>query len=90
MTVMYRIRNKTDHTRYVKGTPTYNQYDKVGRIFPTIGQLRTFISSCLNGTDWKARKISEWEIVEVELTEKSVKGVHEIIKPEKLIELLKK
>ena len=47
------------------------------------------ITGCL-GSDWKARKISEWEIVEVELTEKEVKGIHEIIKPEKLVELITK
>lgn len=89
MTVMYRIRNKNDHTLYVTGTPTYNSYCKIGRIFPTIGKLRTFITGCL-GSNWKARKISEWEIVEVELTEKEVKGIHEIIKPEKLVELITK
>lgn len=90
MTVMYRIRNKEDHTKFVIGTPGYNSYDSIGRIFPTIGKLRAFISGCLNGTSWKSRKIPEWEIVEVELVDKQVKGIHEIIKPEKLIELLKK
>jgi hypothetical protein len=31
-----------------------------------------------------------WEIVELELVELSVKGVHEIIKPEQLVKMLTK
>ena len=90
MTVMYRIRNKEDHTKFVIGTPGYNSYDSIGRIFPTIGKLRAFISGCLNGTSGKSRKVHEWEIVEVELVDKQGNGIHEITKPEKLVELLKK
>tara|TARA_R110000868_G_scaffold139065_1_gene353793 strand:- start:178 stop:309 length:132 start_codon:yes stop_codon:yes gene_type:complete len=38
----------------------------------------------------QSRKISDWEIVELELSVKEVKGIHEVITQKKLIELLTK
>jgi hypothetical protein len=35
------------------------------------------------------QSFSEWEIIEFRLAEHAIKGVHEVIKPEKMIELLK-
>jgi hypothetical protein len=83
--IIYKIRN-TVTGNYLTGTPTYHSWDKDGRIFLTLGKLRTFLTIILKAK----RAVSNWEIVELELTEQSVKGVHEIIKPEQLIKLLTK
>lgn len=86
--IYYKIRKKgTD--LFLKGTPTYHSYTKEGRVFQKIGGLRTFLSNILSN-DYRSRDIGDWEIVEYELTESAVKGVHEVIKPEKLIQLLKR
>lgn len=91
MTTYYKIRKREDPELYVKGTPYYHSYDKIGRIFQKIGQLRAFITGVMNNSRRSSNgSISDWEVVELEMVEKSVKGVHEIIKPEKLVELLKK
>lgn len=74
---------------YVTGTPTYNSYDKCGRIFQKIGRLRTFLTLVMNDKH-RCHRISEWEVVEIEMVVKEVKGVHEVITQKKLIELLTK
>ena len=84
--IVYKIRNKNNPEKFLTGTPTYNSWDKTGRMFQTIGKLRTFLTNALKGN----RNIGEWYIVEYELAEVSVKGVHEMIKPEQLIKLLTK
>ena len=97
MTTFYKIRYKDDPEKYIKGTPVYQSYDKTGRTFQTLGQLRTFLTGVMNADSYYARqdetprnRIANWEIVELEVTEKSVKGVHEVITPKKLKELIMK
>ena len=84
--VVYKIRNKNNSELFLTGTPTYNSWDKTGRMFQTIGRLRTFLTNSIKAS----KKIGEWDIVEYELTEASVKGVHEMVKPEQLIKMLTK
>ena len=84
--IVYKIRNKNDSSKFLKGTPTYNSWDKSGRIFLTLGKLRTFLTNSLKGNS----NVGNWDIVEYELTELSAKGVHEMIKPEQLVKMLKK
>jgi hypothetical protein len=84
MQTFYKIRLKDNPDRYVKGSPSYLSTDKSGRIFQSMGKLRTFITLTLN----IKRDISNWEIVEFGLHEKSVKGVHDVITSKKLVELL--
>ena len=83
--IVYKIRNRNDPDKFLAGTPTYHSWDKTGRMFQTIGKLRTFLTNTLKNK----RNVSEWDIVEYELNELSVKGVHEMIKPEQLMKLLK-
>jgi hypothetical protein len=92
MTVYYKIRYKDDPEKYVKGTPYYQSYDKTGRIFQTLGQLRTFLTGVMNadGRLAEQNRVSEWEVVELEMVVKEVKGVHEVITPKKLMSLIKK
>lgn len=84
--IVYKIRNKSNSELFLTGTPTYHRWEKTGRMFQTIGKLRTFLTNALKGNG----NIGEWYIVEYELAEVSVKGVHEMIKPEQLIKLLTK
>jgi hypothetical protein len=84
--IVYKIRNKNNSELFLTGTPTYHSWDKTGRMFQTIGKLRTFLTNSLKGE----RNVGNWDIVEYELTEVSAKGVHEMIKPEQLIKMLKR
>ena len=87
--IYYKIRCKDNPAMFVSGTPNYNRYDNIGRIFQKIGSLRSFLTIVMNDQQ-ESRKISDWEIVELEMVIKEVKGVHEVITQKKLIELLKK
>lgn len=96
-TVMYKIRRKDDPELFLKGTPAYHSFDKSGRIFQTLGQLRTFLTNIMSTDDRVNRiekrhqnRVADWEIVEIEMVVREVKGIHEIITAKKLMELLKK
>lgn len=91
--IYYKIRKKDDPELYVKGTPYYHSYDKTGRIFQKIGQLRAFLTGVMNSDSRKdigRNRVAEWEVVELEMIVKDVKGVHEVITAKKLKELLMK
>jgi hypothetical protein len=97
MTTYYKIRYKDDPEKYIKGTPAYQSYDKTGRIFQSLGQLRTFLTGVMNQDDWDVKhggnsrnRVANWEVVELEMVVKEVKGVHEVITAKKLKELLLK
>lgn len=84
----YKIRRKSNPEMFVKGTPYYLSYDKTGRIFQKLGQLRTFLTGVINAN--RNGSMDDWEIVELEMVPKNVREVHELIKPERLVDLLKK
>jgi hypothetical protein len=84
--IVYKIRNKNNSEQFLTGTPAYHHWDKTGRLFQTIGKLRSFLTTSMKGR----HNASNWDIVEYELNELSVKGVHEMITPKKLIEMLTK
>ena len=95
--IMYKIRKKDDPEMFVKGTPYYLSYDKTGRIFQKIGQLRSFLTSVINADtryskidETHINRIADWEVVELEMVVKDVKGVHEVITAKKLKELIMK
>jgi len=96
MTTMYKIRYKDDPEKYIKGTPAYLSYDKTGRIFQTLGSLRSFLTSVMNtdgrnnkyGDGEYSNRVANWEVVEIEMVVKEVKGVHEVITAKKLKELI--
>ena len=89
--IYYKIRLKSNPEMFVKGTPYYLSHDKTGRIFQTLGKLRTFLTSVMNADARMERsRMSDWEIVELEMIVKEVKGVHEVITAKKLKELLMK
>lgn len=95
--IFYKIRRKDDPELFVKGTPYYLSYDKTGRIFQKIGQLRMFLTGIMNGDEHhnrnstnKLNRVADWEVVELEMVIKDVKGVHEVITAKKLKELIMK
>lgn len=100
MITYYKIRYKDDPEKYIKGTPAYLSYDKTGRIFQSLGSLRSFLTSVMN-TDGRNNRygdksgghhnrVADWEVVELEMVVKEVKGVHEVITAKKLKELIMK
>lgn len=97
MTTYYKIRYKDDPEKYIKGTPVYQSSDKTGRIFQSLGQLRTFLTGVMNTDEWNARnggtsqnRVANWEVVELEMVVKEVKAVHEVFTAKKIKELLMK
>lgn len=91
MTIFYKIRKKDNPELFVKGTPYYQSYDKNGRIFQSLGQLRTFLTGVMNADDRGDRnRVAEWEVVELEMLVKDVKSIHEVITAKKLKELIMK
>lgn len=91
--IYYKLRNKDNPEIFVRGTPRYQSYDKIGRIFQSLGQLRTFITGVMKeDSSYKSKRssVSDWEVVELEMVIKEVKGVHEVITQKKLMELLTK
>lgn len=91
--IYYKIRKKDDPEMYVSGTPYYQSYDRTGRIFQKIGPLRTFLTCVMNSdsrSDSGRNRVAEWEVVELEMIVKDVKGIHEVITSKKLKELIMK
>lgn len=83
----YKIRRK-GYNMYSKGTMYYQWSDK-GKTFDTLGKLRSYITRCIK-SDYMRQFLGEFEVVELTVEQTAVKGLHEIVKPEKLMELLKK
>lgn len=84
----YKIRKKSDPTQFRKADGTWNTS---GKVYDTLGKLRAVITQHLNSTsDYYRGKIQDWEIVEYEVCVKDVKQLIDIVKPEKVWNLLKK
>jgi len=96
MTTHYKIRSK-ESGLYSKGKAAMVVYsiddhcsgywNKTGKIWPSLGSLRTHFNAVLG----HGRGIPEsWEVVELEVIEKSVKSPIDWIDPNKLIKILSK
>ena len=86
----YKIRSRSLDL-YLKGTPGYSHWDKEGRLFTSIGQLRSFMTSTMNQSDSRNPiDPNDWEIREYSMTLLDCKKVMDVIKPEKIIQLLKR
>lgn len=95
----YKLRKKDDPLLFVRGTPMYQSYDSKGRVFQSLGAIRTFITGVMSsdgsynkytsGSVHKNR-VADWEVVEYEIVERETKAIHEIITAKKLKELLMK
>ena len=84
----YKIRNKHNPELFRKADGTWNTS---GKVYDTLGKLRAIITQHMNSTsDYYRSKIQDWEIVEFEVRVKEVKQLIDIVKPEKVWNLLKK
>jgi hypothetical protein len=84
----YKIRKKSDPELFRKADGTWN---KSGKVYDTLGKLRATITNKMNSYFDSVRgEIQDWEIVEYEVRVKEVRQLHEIVKPEKVWDLLKK
>lgn len=88
MMTYYKIRKKSQPELYRKADGSWN---KSGKVYDTLGKLRAVITQHMNSTSEHYRgKIHDWEIVEFEVTVKEVKQLIDIVKPEKVWDLLRK
>lgn len=86
--IYYKIRKK-GHPDLFRTKDGY--WNKSGKVYDTLGKLRTTITLSMNSSySSVCEQVNDWEIVEFEVVEKEVKQVHEVIKPERLVELLGK
>lgn len=86
--IYYKIRSKKNPDFFRKSDGSWN---KSGKVYDTLGKLRATITNKLNSYYGSVREeVDDWEIVEFEVVERDVKQVHELIKPERLMQLLSK
>ena len=84
----YKVRKKgSNPAEYSKGT-MYRQWSTKGKTFDTLGKLRSFLTRCMHD-EYMLKTMHEFEIVELEVRVLNIKQVHEVVKPEKIMELLK-
>ena len=90
----FKIRHKKTG-RYSKGGTYVNAegnngywVEKGGKTWDTLGKLRAHITSHISRY-YGATDMSDWEVIEYKCVPTDIKMVHEIVKPEKLVELLK-
>jgi len=87
METHYKIRHRVTGL-YSKGT-AYNQWSEKGKTFDTLGKLRSYITRCLND-DYMCKFLGDFQVIEYEVQQSAVKELHDIVKPEKIMELLKR
>ena len=66
-------------------------WNKSGKVYDTLGKLRATITLNMNSySEYAREKVKDWEIVEFEVRVKEVKQLIDVVKPEKVWDLLKK
>jgi hypothetical protein len=96
MVIKYYVIRHKETGRYIKGTPAYHGwFVDDPRLFPSIGRLRSFITSVLKLNKHRRENwpqlcddVSTWVIDEMVLTATDTKQLHEIVTGKKLVELL--
>jgi hypothetical protein len=84
----YKIRKKSNPEYFRKADGTWN---KSGKVYDTLGKLRTTITLNMNSySEYTREAVKDWEIVEYEVTVKSVKHLADVMDPKKIFELLSK
>lgn len=77
----YKIRNKNNKELFRQANGTWS---KDGKVYTTIGKLRSMLTSTIRGHGIP----DDWEIVEFEVFEKSVKRPDEVLTRDRFLELL--
>lgn len=86
--IYYKIRSKKDPSLFRTSSGAWNSS---GKVYDTLGKLRTLITTKINSySDYSRQEIANWEIIEYEVQEKAVKGVHEIITAQRMMDYIKK
>lgn len=82
----YKIRKRSNPSLYrlAGSRPSWN---KTGKTWDAIGKLRAMITNTIN-SNYYNEDLSDWEIVEYEVTESSAKPVHEVMSQKNLLTLL--
>ena len=84
---VYKVRHA--ETRLFHAAGIYTRWDTVGKTWDTKGKLRTMITCALN-TNYSHNDFGNWEVIEYEVIERSVRPVHEMVTADKIMELMKK
>lgn len=87
MTTYYKIKNKS--TGLYKSAGSYGGWHKEGKTWTNLGRLRAHLTLSLNGRIIH-EALTDWEIIEYEVKQIDIKNINDVIKPEKLINILKK
>lgn len=88
MVTYYKIYSRS-RDRYLLGTPSYSRWSDEGRLFGSIRQVRQFLSNTMKTRVTNKIDTSDWEIQEFKMVLIESKNVMDVIKPEKVIQLLK-
>jgi hypothetical protein len=74
---------------YANADGNNSHWNKSGKTWDTLGKLRAHLTSHINRY-YGATNMSDWQVIEYKSVPTSVKDIHEVVKPEKLVELLKR
>lgn len=86
--LVYKIENRSRAGQFRKAGVFHSQWSRAGKIWDTIGKLRSMITSVIN--IGRSDQFSEWEIVEYEMVERARYRVDEIVSHDKLIKILER
>lgn len=91
--IFYKIRNKNTGLFSKGGMGDRKtgevEWTKQGKTWDTLGKLRSHLTQHL-GDKWRKRTdMSDWEVIEYHVVEQPAKGVHEVLDPKKIVEMLK-
>ena len=93
--IFYKIRNKNTGEFSKGGLRLRSTGDvtwgKKGKTWDTLGTLRSHLNQHLGNPSYgfKQTDMSHWEVVEYHVAEQPAKGVHEVLDPKKIVEMLK-
>ena len=84
----YKIRRKSDPELFRLADGRWN---RSGKVYDTLGKLRSAITLKMNSYyDSVREEVQDWEFVEYEVRVKEVRQLIDVVKPEKVWEMLKK
>lgn len=92
--IFYKIRNKNTG-QFSKGGMRLKstgdvEWSKQGKTWDTLGKLRSHLRQHLSDSYRKQTDMSHWEVVEYHVVEQPAKGIHEVLDPKKIAEMLKR
>ena len=84
----YKIRKKSNPELFRLADGRWN---RSGKVYDTLGKLRAAITNKMNSYyDSVREEVQDWEFVEYEVRVKEVRQLIDVVKPEKVWEMLKK